>query len=99
MIFRSISTYAVIVHDCCENRLFERKSNNENAKSRRREGKQRSVYFVAPFIRDNANKYHCSDIKSILSNVIHIPLTKTIKELDNLILKGMDLYDHTKVFL
>ena len=31
--------------------------------------------------------------------VLHIPLAETIKELDNFILKGVDLYDHTKVFL
>ena len=31
--------------------------------------------------------------------VLHIPLAETIKELDNFILKDVDLYDHTKVFL
>ena len=34
------------------------------------EGKQRSVYFIAPFIRDKASKSHCSDIKSIVSNEV-----------------------------
>ena len=34
-----------------------------------------------------------------ISFVLHIPLAETIKELDNFILKGVDLYDHTKVFL
>ena len=29
--------------------------------------------------------------------VLHIPLAETIKELDNFILKGVDLCDHTKV--
>ena len=31
--------------------------------------------------------------------VLQIPLAETIKELDNFILKGVDLYDRTKVFL
>ena len=31
--------------------------------------------------------------------VLHIPLAETVKELDNFILKGVDLYDYTKVFL
>ena len=35
---------------------YSREKNNENTKSRKREGKQRSVYFIAPFIRDKANK-------------------------------------------
>ena len=34
-----------------------------------------------------------------LKAVLQIPLAETIKELDNFILKGVDLYDHTKVFL
>ena len=34
-----------------------------------------------------------------LEDVLQIPLAETIKELDNFILKGVDLYDHTKVFL
>ena len=37
--------------------------------------------------------------KPITANVLQIPLAETIKELDNFILKGVDLYDHTKVFL
>ena len=39
------------------------------------------------------------DIFKELFAVLHIPLAETIKELDNFILKEMDLYDHTKVFL
>ena len=31
--------------------------------------------------------------------MLHISLAETIKELDNFILKGVDLYDHTKVSL
>ena len=31
--------------------------------------------------------------------VLHIPLAETIKELNNFILKDVDLYDDTKVFL
>ena len=34
-----------------------------------------------------------------MEEVLHIPLAETIEELDNFILKGVDLYDHTKVFL
>ena len=34
-----------------------------------------------------------------LEFVLLIHLAETIKELDNFILKGVDLYDHTKVFL
>ena len=45
---------SLIMTVCCENGLWEK--NNENAKSRGKEGKQRSAYFIAPFIRDKANK-------------------------------------------
>ena len=38
-------------------------------------------------------------VTSIAIVVLQIPLAETIKELDNFILKGVDLYDHTKVFL
>ena len=31
--------------------------------------------------------------------MLHIPLAEIMKEFDNFILKGMDLYSHTKVFL
>ena len=34
-----------------------------------------------------------------VEGVLHIPLAETIKELDNFILKGVYLYNHTKVFL
>ena len=35
---------------------YSREEKNENEKSRGREGNQRSMYFIGPFIRDNANK-------------------------------------------
>ena len=57
IVFKNISTFAVIFHDYCKskNRLFER-NKNENAKNRERGEKQRSVYLIAHFIRDKANE-------------------------------------------
>ena len=35
---------------------YSREEKNENAKSRGKDGNQRSMYFIVPFIRDKANK-------------------------------------------
>ena len=35
---------------------YSREEKNENAKSRGREGNQRLMYFIVPFIRHKANK-------------------------------------------
>ena len=44
-------------------------------------------------------KVHTEAAQWLFLFVLHIPLAETMKEMDNLILKGVDLYDHTKVFL
>ena len=43
------------------------------------------------------SKSNCLQLKRYF--VLHIPLAETIKELDNFVLKGVDLHDHTKAFL
>ena len=56
IVFIIISTYAVTFQYCCENRLSQRKKTTKMLKVGEGRGKQRSVYFLAQFIRDKAIK-------------------------------------------
>ena len=54
---------------------------------------------IGPIDFTKSERFWTNKLWTSLDVVLHIPLAETIMELDNFILKGVDLYDHNTVFL
>ena len=54
---------------------------------------------IGPIDFTKSERFWINKLWTSLDVVLHIPLAETIMELDNFILKGVDLYDHNTVFL